>query len=88
LFVGKARSIGQGVGDNRARLLGRSFATTTTDNTALPKVRNAGNRPAENQIASVMSMLLLLVRRTRMIWPAPVTNPAPRSTKMCRQGVA
>jgi hypothetical protein len=32
--------------------------TTTTDSTALPRVRNAGNRPAENQIAAVMSMLL------------------------------
>jgi hypothetical protein len=41
--------------------------TTITESTALPKVRNTGNRPAENQIASVMSMLLPLVSRTRMI---------------------
>jgi hypothetical protein len=36
-----------------------------TDSAALPKVRDAGNRPAENQIASVISMLLALERRTR-----------------------
>ena len=44
--------------------------------------------PRKSQIASVMSMLLLAVRRTRMIWPAPVTNPAPRSTAMRHQGLA
>ena len=39
--------------------------TMITDSTALPSVRSVGKRPAENQIAAVMSMLLPLDRRTR-----------------------
>jgi hypothetical protein len=38
--------------------------TTSTDNTALPSVRIAGIRPAENQIASAVSIPFPLESRT------------------------
>ena len=49
--------------------------TTTMDSTALPSVRSAGRRPAENQIAAVMSMPLPLDSRVRINWPAPCDQP-------------
>ena len=54
--------------------------TMTIDSTALAKVRNTGRRPAPNQIAAVISMLLPLERRTSAIWPTPVMSPAMTST--------
>lgn len=62
--------------------------TMTIDSTALPRVRRAGSRPAENQIAAVMSMPLPLDKRPSMICPASVTTPALSSTRMCPQGPA
>ncbi len=62
--------------------------TITIDNKALPSVRHAGNRPAENQMASAISMLLPLASRTKIICPAPVSSPAARRTAKCRPGLA
>jgi hypothetical protein len=56
-----------------------------TDSKALPNVRSDGNRPAENQIAEVISILLPLGRPTSTNCPMPVTIPAPVNAMMCRQ---
>ena len=62
--------------------------TITIDNIALPSVRTAGNRPAENHMASAISMLLPLASRTKIICPTPVSSPAARRTARCRPGLA
>ena len=62
--------------------------TMITESTALPIVRQAGIRPAWNQIAAVVSIPLPLDRCFRMICPAPVTRPAPSRTRMCRHAPA
>ena len=62
--------------------------TMITESTALPRVRNAGIRPAWNQMAAVVSIPLPLDRRLRMICPAPITIPAPSNTRMCRHAPA
>ena len=59
--------------------------TTSTQSTALPRVRQTGSRPAWNQIAAVMSMLLVLDNRTSSN-PAPVSTRAPTSTSTCHPG--
>jgi len=53
--------------------------TMTTESSALPNVRSAGSRPAENQIADVISMLLPLDN---------CTTPAPIKTRAWRQAPA
>ena len=62
--------------------------TMMTESTALPSVRNAGMRPAKNQIAAVVSIPLPLDKRRRTICPTPVNTPAPRSTSRCRPALA
>ena len=59
--------------------------TMITDSRALPKVRSAGSRPAENQIAEVISMLLPVGRLTSTSCPMPVTTPAPVKAMTWRQ---
>ena len=59
--------------------------TMITDSKALPKVRSVGSRPAENQIAEVISMLLPAGRLTSKICPIPVTIPAPVNMMTWRQ---
>lgn len=61
--------------------------TMTTESKALPKA-SPGIRPAWNQIAAVVLMPLPLDRCFRTICPAPVTRPAPSSTRMCRHAPA
>ena len=62
--------------------------TTKIERMALPSVRTPGSLPAWNQMAAVVSMPLALVSCFRMIWPAPVTKPAPSSARMWRSAPA
>ena len=56
--------------------------TMTIDSTALPSVLSVGMRPAWNQIAAMVSMLLPDERRVSSHCPAAVTTPAARSTRI------
>ena len=82
LFVGQTGFVRQDIGDHRAGLFWRTFAAERSAHSddddrqhRAAQCPHAGKRPAENQIASVMSMLLLLVRRTRRSGPRPSPHP-------------
>ena len=64
------------------------MATMTSESAALPSVRKAGIRPAENHSAVVVSMALPEVRRLSRSCPSPVSRPAPTTTSIRRSGGA
>jgi len=58
--------------------------TRKIESIALPKVRSGGNRPAENQMAALISIPLPLDRPDRSNCPKPVRKPAPSRMRRCR----